>query len=582
MPIRVLPPQEAGKIAAGEVIERPASVVKELVENALDAGATAISVEVRDGGLTLIRVVDDGVGIPAAELPLAFQRHATSKISALDDLQRLSTLGFRGEALPSIAAVAEVTMVSRKADAPSGAFVMLRRGQLVEQGARGAPAGTAVTVRRLFAEVPARLKFLKSPRTELAHIHDLIGQLALSRPGVRFRLMVDGRRGFEAPGTGELIDVLLAWHGADVARRLLKVGDETGGLWGFISPPDLSRATRADISLFVNGRWVQARSLAFAVGEAYQGLLPPDRHPLAALHLRVPADDLDVNVHPAKAEVRFRRERDIFALVQKEVRQTLTSHVTVPSVASGVAAPRLPGDGDSDGAYTSPPISQPLFPAASMPTPSSVPVAATAPTTGSRLPIMRVLGQMNATFIVAEGPDGIYLVDQHRAHERVLYEQMTANGDPTSGGQGEHENGLDIQLLLEPLVLIFSPRQMAFLPAALPTLTALGFGLEAFGENTYLLRSAPALLPGDQLTTAVSTLVDELLESGTAGDLRERARRGLACRAAIKAGQTLSPAEMRELLTQLEKANSPLLCPHGDPVIVHLSKAQLERQFGRG
>ncbi|MCL4498898.1 MAG: DNA mismatch repair endonuclease MutL [Chloroflexi bacterium] len=582
MPIRVLPPQEAGKIAAGEVVERPASVVKELVENALDAGATSISVEVREGGLSLIRVVDDGAGIPPSELPLAFQRHATSKIGSLDDLQRLSTLGFRGEALPSIAAVAEVTLVSRTAGDSSGAYVVLRRGQIVEEGTRGAPPGTAVAVRRLFAEVPARLKFLKSPRTELAHIHNMLGQLAMSRPGVRFRLLVDGRRGFESPGSGRLIDVLVAWHGGQTAARLLEVGGETGGLWGYVSPPELARATRADISLFVNGRWVQARSLAYAIEEAYQGLLPPGRHPLAALHLRVPPADLDVNIHPAKAEVRFRRERDIFALVQKGVRETLTGHLTVPSVVSGAAMPHLPTDGGDASRGFAAPAAPGLFPAAAMPAPGPAAVAQTAPATGARLPVMRVLGQMDATFIVAEGPDGIYLVDQHRAHERVLYERM-AGGARRVDGDGEgHEGGLETQLLLEPLVLALSPRQTAFLPAAMATLAALGFDLEPFGEGTYLLRAAPALLPQDQLVAAVSTLVDELLESEVAGDLRERARRGLACRGAIKAGQALSPAEMRELLVQLESTASPLLCPHGDPIIVHLSKAQLERQFGRG
>ncbi len=585
MSIKVLPPLESGRIAAGEVIERPASVVKELVENALDAGATTISVEVRGSGLDLVRVVDDGAGIPAAELSLAFQRHATSKIAALDDLERLSTLGFRGEALPSIAAVAEVTAVSRTDEAVAGAFVSLRRGQVVEQGSRGAASGTTVTVRNLFAEVPARLKFLKSPRTELAHIHNLLGQLALARPGVRFRLVADGRRSFEAPGTGRLLDAIVAWHGAEVARRLIEVGEEAGGLWGYIGPPDLHRASRSDITLIVNGRWVLPRGLAFAVEEAYQGLLPPGRHPLAVLHLRVPPADVDVNVHPTKAEVRFRRERDIFASLQRAVRAALTEHLTVPAVAAGAAAPYIhPSD---DSAYPPMATSREMFPgaplnAAPAPTPAPLAPTAEAASRGHGLPVLRPMGQMGATFIVAEGPDGIYLVDQHRAHERVLYERMGAQALAGEDRGNGRQSALDIQLLLEPLVLHLSPRQSAYLPAALPVLAGLGFDLEPFGEDAYLLRAAPALLPKELLTTAIGTLTDELLESGQAGDLRERARRGLACRAAIKAGQALSTAEMRELLMQLERTHSPLLCPHGDPVIVHLSVAQLERQFGRG
>ncbi len=575
MSIQVLPPGEAGKIAAGEVIERPASVVKELVENALDAGATSIAVEVRESGLSLIRVTDDGSGIPPDDLPLAFLRHATSKIRSLADLYSLATLGFRGEALPSIAAVAEVSVISRTRDRDAGAYLELRRGQVIQQGARGAAPGTTVTVRRLFAEVPARLKFLKSPRTELSHISNMMGHLALARPEVHFQLIADGRRVFESPGSGRLSDAIVSWHGAEVSGRLIAVGNQPDGLWGYISPPELSRSTRSDLSLFVNGRWVQNARLAYAIIDAYQGLLPPGRYPLAVLHLRVPPEVLDVNVHPAKAEVRFSQGQEPYPLVYRAVREALAEKLDVPAVTPRATRPVIPEAQAARGAPYTPPITeQPLLGAGS---PAGTTAPAPAPagqpaTAGSRLPVMRVLGQMNATFIVAEGPDGIYMVDQHRAHEQILYEALASQ---------ERGREPEVQLLLEPLVLHLSPRQRAFLPSALSVLREMGFDLESFGEDAWLLRAVPALLPAGDPASAVSSLIDELLESGQAGDLRELARKGLACRAALKAGQPMSAGEMRELLMQLEGCSNPLLCPHGDPIIVHLSRTQLERQFRR-
>jgi DNA mismatch repair protein MutL len=578
MPIRELPPLEAGRIAAGEVVERPASVVKELVENSLDAGASVINIEVRDGGLSLIRVVDDGCGVPADEMSLAFQRHATSKITALADLEHLATLGFRGEALASIATVAEVEMSSHTPDAPAGAFLMLRRGEVVDRGSRGAPVGTSVSVRHLFAETPARLKFLKSPRTELAQIHQTVGLLALANPGVCFRLVVEGRRSFESAGSGRLLDVLAAWHGGTLAARLIEVGSEPTGLWGFVSPPEFSRATRSDMAVFVNGRVVQPRRLAFAIEDAYAGLLPPGRHPLAAINLQVPSADLDVNVHPTKAEIKFRRDREIFGQVQKAVREAVLPYAEAPLLAGGLAPYQYPEG--QDRRPEAGPFPPPLFLVgapglrssqveADMPGPARPPVDRP-----GRLPILRILGQMNFTFLVTEGEDGIYLVDQHRAHERVLYERLDTAGT-------------NRQLMLDPLAVTMSPQQTAFVAGVAGELAALGFDLEPFGENCYLVRAAPALLPPEDMVGAVTSLIDELMEDGagsagnTATGMRERARRTVACRAAVKAGQALSQAEMRELLMDLERTESPLLCPHGDPIIVHLSRTQLERQFNR-
>ena len=340
MTIRVLTPETAAKIAAGEVVERPSSVVKELVENALDAGATAIAVEVSGGGQELIRVTDDGCGLASEELELAFARHATSKLIG-DDLLSITTLGFRGEALPAIAAVAEVEIVSRPPDAQAAAYVRLDGGAVVERGERGAPAGTSVSVSRLFARQPARRKFLRSPSTEANHIASVVSHYALAYPTVRVALTLDGRQALLTDGNGELRDAIAAVYGADVAAAMLLVrpGDGLVAVDGLAAAPQVSRAGRGYVSLFVNGRWIQSRRLAYAVEEAYRGLLMVGRYPIAVLHLRLPLEEVDVNVHPTKAEVRFRDESAVFGAVQRAVRAALLE--TAP-VAVATAAPTAP------------------------------------------------------------------------------------------------------------------------------------------------------------------------------------------------------------------------------------------------
>ena len=343
MPIRILSPDVASKIAAGEVVERPASVVKELLENSLDAGATQIAIEVQGGGVRLIRVVDNGAGIPPEEVDLAFERFATSKVATADDLEGISSLGFRGEALPSIAAVSEVTMVTRSKDELSGVFVNIKDGAILEKAKRGCPIGTTVTVRNLFRNVPARLKFLKSSSTENGHISNLVAQYSLAFPEVRFTLLIDGRTTFRSTGSGSLREVLGAVYGLDVAKAMLQIEAKEGadpllpGVTGFVSPITLTRASRSYLSFFVNRRWVQNRMLAYALEEAYQGLLMVGRHPIAVINISLPPQDLDVNVHPTKSEVRFRNERDVFSAIQKAVREH--PHCPGPHAHAGYPVP---------------------------------------------------------------------------------------------------------------------------------------------------------------------------------------------------------------------------------------------------
>ncbi len=575
MTIRVLTPETAAKIAAGEVVERPASVVKELVENALDAGASAITVEVSGGGQELIRVTDDGCGLASEDLELAFARHATSKLTD-DELLHITTLGFRGEALPAIAAMAEVEMVSRPADAQSAAYVRLDGGAVVERGERGAPAGTSVSVSQLFARQPARRKFLRSPSTEANHIASVVSHYALAYPTVRLALTLDGRQSLLTDGNGELRDAIAAVYGADVAAAMLLVrpGDGSVAVDGLAAAPQVSRAGRGYVSLFVNGRWIQSRRLAYAVEEAYRGLLMVGRYPIAVLHLRLPLEEVDVNVHPTKAEVRFRDESAVFGAVQRAVRTALLE--TAP-VAVATAAPTAPFG------LSPQPSAPPLWEHAralerrQAEAGPAEPLAATGLSTPAEtLPALRVIGQFGSTYVIAEGPDGMYLIDQHAAHERVLYERFCRQ---------RLERAPEVQALLEPLALELSPPRRALMAEQEELLREHGFAVEPFGEDAYLVRALPASLAGspDGLgdpRQAVASFLDLMLEEGE-GDRRDRVAMSLACHGAIRAGKTLSQEEMRELVTQLERSEAPNTCPHGRPTMIHMSAELLARQFGR-
>jgi len=662
MPIKVLSEEVASKIAAGEVVERPASVVKELVENSIDAGAREIKVEVRQGGRRLMRVIDDGTGIPADEVELAFARHSTSKIASVDDLSSISTLGFRGEALASVAAVSQVTVVTKAAEGDVGTLLRLEGGKVTHRQKKGCPQGTVVTVENLFYNVPARLKFLRSEATERKHINGLVYRYGMAYPQLRFSLLNDGRLTFQSLGSGELYDVLIKVYGLEVAQQMLEVrrlrrafgvsaqsnaqssrprsedfGEPSGrasgrglsravrgpeaddpstGPWssgtcpgpfvlgpkdqgrqvqgprtegsghrlkpgtsdlelvdvyGYVSPPSLHRANRSYLTFFVNGRWVQDRMLSYAVSEAYHTLLPTGRHPIVVLRLELDPSQVDINVHPTKSEIRFLDSNAVFAAVQKAVRRTLVDQAPIP---------RMMGR----------PLQWPFGWAQDRPAPDVerrrklVEVGTQAKAAGieapsayefpepAKLPPLRVLGQMAQTYIIAEGPEGMYLVDQHAAHERVLYERLMAE---------RAKMAVASQALLEPLTI-----ELPFQPGiaggeSLEFLNHLGFDIEPFGGDTYLVRAVPAMLAKGDIGQAIVEIVDELTEGGTVEVGKERALISLVCHSAVRAGQTLSMEEMRDLIRQLEETAMPRTCPHGRPTMVHLSAEQLAREFGR-
>ncbi|MCH8066098.1 MAG: DNA mismatch repair endonuclease MutL [Chloroflexi bacterium] len=579
MTIRVLTPHEAARIAAGEVIERPASVVKELVENALDAGARQITVETRGGGIAFLRVTDDGCGIEPDELSIAFERHATSKLRSEEELWRIETLGFRGEALPSIAAAADVELVSRPAGALVAGRIVLRDGEIERQGSAGAPPGTSITVQGLFRRQPARLKFMRSAAAEGGQIATVLTHYALAYPEVRFTLRADKRTALATPGNGDLRDAAAAVYSVDVAAELLPLDAEPQGLVevnGLIGSPAVSRANRNYISLFVNRRWIRHRALTFAVVEAYQGMLPSGRFPIAMIDVRLPLDEVDVNVHPAKAEVRFRDERAVFAAVQRAVRATLSARTPVPALdAAGPAFQAgnwQPQPAEGNGAASS---NLELRDSNSEPrTPSLEPAASPQLPAANDLPVLRPVGQVSNTYVIAEGPEGLYLVDQHAAHERVLYERYLRQ---------QAEGVEELQPLLQPATVELTPSQRSLLATFSDELRASGFVIEPFGDGAYLVRAVPpALAVRGDVTKAVGELLDLLArEDGPRDSPAHRVAASLACHASVRAGQTMTEDEQRELLSMLEAAEHPRTCPHGRPTMIHMSANALARQFRR-
>lgn len=597
MSIRILPPDVASQIAAGEVVERPASVVKELIENALDAGAKFISVTVEGAGQRLVEVADDGCGIPAQELALAVERHATSKLRTASDLFQISTLGFRGEALASIGSVSRLTFTSRVAQAEAGARLHVEGGKVFTTQAVGAPVGSLVRVEDLFYNVPARLKFLKSDATERRLIDQLVTRYALAYPHVRFHLQQEGRPALQTSGRGDRREVLSALYGAEVARQMLEVlatpdgsQEPPVGVNGFISPTSITRTNRREIFFFVNGRPVQDAALSSALIKGYHTLLMVGRYPVAALFIEMPPTGVDVNVHPTKAEVRFREPDRVFIAVQHAVRRALLAHSPAPGMEGalfweqgslGQSASQswpYPDAGQSAAARTVDPAWTMLDePEAAAPSPQVGPDAS-APALqpalpGGRLPLLRPVGQIANAYLVAEGPDGLYLIDQHAAHERVLFERFLA----------QRQEGIPSQTMLHPETVEMPAASARLLIEQLPLLAGLGYQVEPFGPHTFLVRAVPALLAGSRPAEALRSLVEAFEEDETPLQAEQEARliARVCKRAAVKAGKMLSPEEQRSLLLDLEACQSPRTCPHGRPTMIHLPVDLLERQFGR-
>lgn len=581
MPIQILPNEVASQIAAGEVVERPASVVKELVENALDAGAGHITISVEGAGQRLIEIADDGCGIPAKELPLAVERHATSKLSQAADLFNIRTLGFRGEALASIGSVSRLTLTSRVPEDELGLRLRVEGGRVYPPQPVGAPNGTLVRVEELFYNVPARLKFLKSDTTERRLIDNLVTRYALAYPQVRFHLTQEGRPALKTSGNGDRREILAALYGAEIARPMLEVLYSEPGLRvdGYISPVSLTRGHRRDIFFFINGRPVQDAALSAALVKGYHSLLMVGRYPIAALFVEMAPESVDVNVHPAKAEVRFREPERVFAGMQHAVRRALLAHSPVPGLSNDLrwtpAPPQLPWQRQGDLAWDLPQEPPPdqaelqaLEAASSVGLPASQPALP-----NQRMPLLRPVGQIANAYLVAEGPDGLYLIDQHAAHERVLFERFLA----------QRQTGIPAQTLLHPATVQLPAASARLIADQLELLRRLGFGIESFGPDTFLVRTIPALLVGSDPAAALRVLVENFEEDETPLQAKQEARiiARVCKRAAVKAGTSLSPEEQRALLLDLEACESPRTCPHGRPTMIHLSVDLLERQFGR-
>lgn len=588
MPIRLLSSEVSSQIAAGEVVERPASVVKELTENSLDAGAKNIAISIADAGRTLIEVADDGHGIPADELELAASRHATSKLTQSDDLFHIRTLGFRGEALASIGSVSHMTITSRVEASPEGARLRVNGGVSDKVEKVGAPVGTVVRVENLFYNVPARLKFLKTDTTERRAIDSLVTRYALAYPQVRFKIMDGKQVTLQTAGDGDRRAILAALYGVEVAKQMLEVmaSEEGLSLTGFISPVSLTRSNRREITFFINGRWVQEISLNSALLQAYHTLLMVGRYPLTALFLDMAPEDVDVNVHPTKAEVRFRAQDKVFSFVQRSVRKALLAYTPVPSVS-----PQLWGSRSRDEELPSrqvgidwsighdteltmddgPLTMENTRQSVESESPSS---AVHGQSSFAGVPLLRLIGQIGATYLVAEGPDGLYLIDQHAAHERVLFEKLMA----------QHENkSIPSQSLLAPEIVTLPPQSAKILTDQLPFLNHFGFEVEEFGTNTFQVRAMPMLFAGGSPSMALKALVEDFEEdeSPLQAEVEARLAARVCKRLAVKAGQALTPEEQRSLLNDLEACQSPRTCPHGRPTMIHLTVDMLERQFGR-
>ena len=590
MPIRLLPPVLVNRIAAGEVVERPAAAVKELVENAIDAGAARIEVTLREGGQALIAVADDGCGMSPDELSLAVERHCTSKLPD-DDLLRICALGFRGEALPSIGAVSRLRIVSRPQAAANAWEIAVEAGRKSPPIPAAAPPGTRVEVRDLFFATPARLKFLKTPRTERELAVDMVRRLAMAYPRIAFSVTGDDERMLlRLPAVSDRPARLAALLGRDFAQNSLAIAAERGGfrLAGLAGLPTLNRALPRDQYLVVNGRPVRDKLLVGAVRGAYQDVLARDRHPIVALFLDGPDEEIDVNVHPAKAEVRFHDAALVRGLIVGALRHALAAagHRASTTVAAAALGAFRPAGGAGAGhpghwgrfAFPPPPAASalalaeaaddfpaPAAPAGESPTPAPLPEA----------PLGAARAQLHGTYILAETAGGIVLVDQHAAHERLVHERIK---------EALATHGVARQSLLLPEIVELGETQSARLAARAGELAEFGLVLEKFGPGAVVVREVPALLPGLDVAALVRDLADELAEWGQALSLKERVETvcgTLACHTSVRAGRRLTPAEMDALLRQMEATPNSGQCNHGRPTYIALDLADIERLFGR-
>jgi DNA mismatch repair protein MutL len=598
--VRLLDPHTVNQIAAGEVVERPASVVKELVENALDAGATRIQIDLVDSGKTLIRVTDNGTGMSLKDAESALQRHATSKITSVDDLQEVKTLGFRGEALPSIASVSRMSLSTAPED---GLRTVLRveGSEILKPAGAAGPKGTEIEVADLFYNTPARLKFLKSDSTELGQAMDHISRYAIAYPHVSFTLTHNNQMAIQTTGSGNMLEAISDVWGREVARAMAQVSFQAAGmsLTGFVSPPQMTKPTRAYQFLFVNGRPVRTRTLTAAVDQAFRDLTPDKRFPLLVLLIEIDPWRVDVNVSPTKSEVKFQQEGQAFDAIRLSLKNALMEHGMMPTAESIAAANealrQVSGTPAMDMSATWQQYQAAMAAQAPLVVDHRVPERSdvsdfSVPTTqstwspepkASSLPFvslldgLRIIGQSMNTFIIAETNHGLVIIDQHVAHERILYEYLCGLKGPTA---------IEKQALLVPQTLNLDRRSAVLLKDRLHEITAVGFELEPFGGESYVIRAVPAAIKGKDPVKILTDLVDELVEASVTRRLvptREQIWITSSCKMAVKAGDPLSHAEMEKLIYDLATTENPYLCPHGRPITITLSRDALLRMFKR-
>ncbi|MFI5385232.1 MAG: DNA mismatch repair endonuclease MutL [Fimbriimonadales bacterium] len=591
--VRLLDVHTVNQIAAGEVVERPASVVKELVENAIDAGATKIEIELIDSGKTLIRVSDNGCGMMPEDARQALQRHATSKIASADDLLGVRTLGFRGEALPSIASVSRLSLSTAEAD---GLRTVLKvEGSEVSEPSRSSgPQGTEVAVEEIFYNTPARLKFLKSDTTELGASLEVVSKLAIGYPAISFRLTHNGQEALLTSGSGDQLGAIADVWGREMARSLAEIDMTAAGLKlsGFVSPPHVTRPTRAYQYLYVNGRPVRTRTLTAALDQAFRDLTPEKRFPLVVLIIEVDPSRVDVNVSPTKSEVKFQNEGQAFDGLRIAIKSALMEHGMIPSAAGVAAANEAlreaavwasgqtpqglagwePPFGNRQSGVENQFLIQSPMPASGLESPS---VKGERYPFGDLLEGLRVIGQAMDTFIIAETARGIVIVDQHVAHERILYEYLC-------GLKGS--SAIEKQALLVPQTLHLDKRSAVLLREKLDEVIRVGFDLEPFGGESYVVRAVPAAIRSKDPLKVLRDLVDELVDSSVTRRLvptREQIWITSACHMAVKAGDPLSHAEMEKLIIDLATTENPYMCPHGRPITITLGVNELLRKFHR-
>ena len=579
MSIKLLPLEISARIAAGEVIERPVSVVKELIENSLDANATKIKITLGNGGMDFIEISDDGIGIPADEVKLVFDRFATSKIEHINDLDNISSLGFRGEAVFSIAAISRVELITKTKESDIGTTIVVQDGEFLSQSPVAANTGTIFRVIGLFHNFPARRKFLRSPLSESRRILSLIKKYSMIRPDVSFEYHQLNSKSFVTSGSGDIRDVMREIYGRDISNDMLKIDPlESDELYpstyveGIISNPTQNKSNRSHINLFVNGRLIQNKTLSYSFEQSYHGFIAEKKFPFGVLNISIPFDEVDVNVHPTKTEVLFHKENLVFSLIQKSIRNLLLNKMPVLDVTFNDKNVSIgSNDVSSENIYS---MARNFSENTSFDLTDRIGSSGIddSYTPKNVLPLLRVIGQISNTYIICEGPESLYVIDQHAAHERVIFENVI----------DRHEkNDPNIQTLLEPILVDLDDIQMEIVEKSEKIFDILGMDIKPFGDNTYIIRSIPHVLSTQNPIQAFKNMISVLEEGKHFETWEEKAAYSIACHGAIRAGKHLSLLEMETLIRQLENCRQPSNCPHGRPTLFSIDNANLAKRFRR-